>query len=68
MFRLIVLTKGNTFLPIFITLCDAQIQPNKCNSYANVFPIDDIQTWKNDNGPVSRTGYVKLSFGLKKLV
>ncbi len=40
------------FLPILATLCDAQIQPNKCNSYANVFPIDDIQTWKNDNGPV----------------
>ncbi len=39
-----------------------------CNSYANVFPIDDIQTWKNDNGPVSRTGYVKLSLGFKKLV
>ncbi len=24
------------FLRIFLTLCDAQIQPNKCNSYANL--------------------------------
>ena len=36
------------FFPISVTLCDAQIQPNKCNSYANVFPIDDIQTCKNE--------------------
>ncbi len=56
---------GNTFLPIFVTLGDAQ-KPNKRNSFANVFPIDDIQTWKNDTQ--SRTGYVKLSLGLRKLV
>ena len=43
---------GNTFCSIFVTVCDAEIRPNKYNSYANVFPIDDIQTRKNDNGSV----------------
>ena len=32
----------------FITTCDVQIWPNKCNSYALAFSIDDIQTWKYD--------------------
>ncbi len=49
---LIVWTTGNTSLSILLTICDAQKQPNKCNSYANVFPIDDIQRRRNDNGSV----------------
>ncbi len=39
-------------LTIFVTLCDAQNRSNNCNSYANAFPIDDIQTCKYNNGPV----------------
>ncbi len=35
--RLTASSRVNTFLPIFITICDAQIQPSKCNPYANVF-------------------------------
>ncbi len=49
--RLTATYRVNTFLPIF-TIYDAQIQPTKCNPYANVFPIDDIQTSKNDYDPV----------------
>ncbi len=32
----------NTFLPIFVTICDAQNQPNHCNLYASVFPVEAI--------------------------
>ncbi len=32
----------NMFLPIFVTISDAQNQPNHCNLYANVFPVDAI--------------------------
>ncbi len=34
---LIAWTTGNTFLSILVTLCDAQIRPNKCNSYVIVW-------------------------------
>ena len=34
-YRLFEWTTGNMFLPRVVTICDAQIRPNKCNSYAN---------------------------------
>ncbi len=34
--RLIVCTTGNTFLQTFVTLCDAQNQPNKCNTQSRI--------------------------------
>ncbi len=46
--RLTASSRGYTFLPIFVTFWDAPNQPNKCNSYAEGFAIDDIQTWKYD--------------------
>ena len=32
--RLTASSRVNTFLPIFVTVCDAQIQPSKCDSYS----------------------------------
>ncbi len=42
--RLTAQCRGNTFLPMFITTCDVQIWPNKCNSYlcSGFFPL----SWK----------------------
>ncbi len=33
--------RRNMFLPIYVTFCDAQNRPNKCNSYAKGFSVDD---------------------------
>ena len=40
--RLIAWTTGNSFLLISVTFWDAQNRPDKWNSYAKGFPIDDI--------------------------
>ena len=32
--RLTASSRGNTFVPIYVTFLDAQNRPNKCNSYA----------------------------------
>ncbi len=37
------------YLVSFVTLCNAQIWLNKCNSYANVSCIDATQTFKKHN-------------------
>ncbi len=50
--RLTAQCRGNMLLPIFVTISDALIQPSKCNSYANVFPMDAIETQNYDHGPI----------------
>ncbi len=40
-------SRRNTFLPVFLTLRDAQNWPNKCNLYAKGFPtVRFLATWK----------------------
>ena len=43
--RLTASSRVNTFLPIFITICDAQIQPSSCNHSLHSFRFQ--ATWKN---------------------
>ena len=47
------------FLPIYVTLWDAQNRSYNCNLYAKGFLIDDIQTYKYDNGPELFVYYIR---------
>ena len=40
------------FLSNFVTTCNSQNKANRCNSYANLFPIDGIEIWKSYGGPI----------------